>query len=196
MVLIGALAVLAIPCLAIGSGLFVGPFDSTPDRWKNGVNVIVFLNPGASEADTQALASKLETGPEVERFTFVTKQEAYVEFQTEFQDSDQIRSSVEVADMPPSFRIVLRDNDAASVRALADSFRNDTGVFEVVTRPDASGFAAGPDVSVTIGGVNSTTKSVFLGIGVALLLSALLVALVTILVLHKGAKDLSAQSQF
>lgn len=195
LVLIGALAVLSIPCLAIGSGLFVGPFDSTPDRWKNGVRVIVFLNPGANEAQTQALASKLETDPEVERFTFVTKEEAYVEFETEFEDSDQIRSSVEVADMPPSFRIVPRDSDVDSVRALADSFRNDAGVFQAVTGPVLTDFA-GRGASVTIGGASSTTKSVFLGIGVALLFTALLTAVVTIVVLHDGAKSSVAQREF
>ena len=92
---IGNLMTIFISLLALGGGLVVGQaVDSATERWKDGVEFIVFLNPDASEIERQAVTGKLEVSEEIERFTFVNKEEAFDEFQRMFRDSEQIRSSV------------------------------------------------------------------------------------------------------
>lgn len=169
---IGTLLTISISLLALGGGLVLGQaVDSATDRWKDGVEFIVFLNPDVSDAETQSVSAKLENSPEIDRFTTVTKEEAFVEFQSMFRDSDQIRESVAVADMPPSFRIVPLNPESDVVETLADGFRNDPGVFEVV---------AAVDTIKDIERFSDKINGIFLVVGLALLVSALLLVYNTI----------------
>lgn len=169
---IGTLLTIFISLLALGSGLIVGQaVDSATDRWKDGIEFIVFLNPDVSQAETNAVTSKLDLSPEIERYTFVNKEEAFVEFQKIFQESDQIRDSVVVEDMPPSFRIVPQSPDSEIVETLADGFRDDPGVFRVV---------ATIDTIRDIENFSDKVNTVFTWVGVALLVSAMLLVYNTI----------------
>lgn len=169
---IGTLVTIFISLLALGSGIIVGQaVDAATERWKDGVEFIVFLNPDASEAETSSVTTKLNSSPEIDRFTFVDKEAAFVEFQSMFRDSDQIRESVAVADMPPSFRIVPENPESDVVETLADGFRDDPGVFEVV---------AAVDTIKDIENFSDKVNLVFLWVGIALLLSALLLVYNTI----------------
>ena len=169
---IGTLVTIFISLLALGSGIIVGQaVDSATERWKDGVEFIVFLNPDASEAETSSVTNKLNSSPEIDQFTFVDKQAAFVEFQSMFRDSDQIRESVAVADMPPSFRIVPVNPESDVVETLADGFRDDPGVFEVV---------AAVDTIKDIENFSDKVNNVFRLVGIALLLSALLLVYNTI----------------
>ncbi len=169
---IGTLVTIFISLLALGSGIIVGQaVDSATERWKDDVEFIVFLNPDASDAETSSVTNKLQSSPEIDRFTFVDKEAAFVEFQSMFRDSDQIRESVAIADMPPSFRIVPENPESDVVETLADGFRDDPGVFEVV---------AAVDTIKDIENFSDKVNLVFLWVGIALLLSALLLVYNTI----------------
>ena len=134
---LGTLVVIAISLLILGSGLVVrSAVENATARWKDGVEFIVFLNPDSSQVEIDAVSNKLTANPEIQGFSFVNKQEAFVEFQSLFQESDQIRESVTVDDMPPSFRVVPRNAESSVVEALADGFRDEPGVFEVVAAID------------------------------------------------------------
>lgn len=169
---VGTLVTIFISLLALGSGIIVGQaVDSATERWKDGVEFIVFLHPDASEAETASVTNKLQASPEIDRFTFVDKEAAFVEFQSMFRDSDQIRESVAVADMPPSFRIVPQNPESDVVETLAEGFEDDPGVFRVV---------AAVDTIKDIENFSEKVNRVFLLVGIALLLSALLLVYNTI----------------
>jgi cell division transport system permease protein len=121
---VGTLLTILISMTVLGAGLVLSAaVETATDRWKDGVEFIVFLNPDASEAEKSSVTNKLNSSPEIDRFTFVDKEAAFVEFQSMFRDSDQIRESVAVADMPPSFRIVPESPESDVVETLADGFR-------------------------------------------------------------------------
>jgi len=169
---IGTLLTISISLLALGGGIILSQaVDSATDRWKDGVEFIVFLNPDANEAETNAVTNKLNSSPEIDRFTFVDKEAAFIEFQRIFSDSDQIRDSVAVADMPPSFRIVPNNPESSVVEQLADGFRDDPGVFEVV---------AAVDTIQDIEDISEKFNRIFVVAGFALLISALLLVYNTI----------------
>lgn len=169
---IGTLGTILISLTFVGGGFVVrAAVDSATERWRDGVEFIVFMSPDATAAETDSVSNKLLANPEIERFTFVNKQEAFDEFQEMFRDSDQIRDSVTVDDLPPSFRIVPRNPESDVVEALADGFRDDPGVFEVVAAVD------------TIQDIEEFTDDlnfVFTVVGLLLLISATLLVYNTI----------------
>lgn len=169
---VGTLLTILISMTVLGAGLVLSAaVETATDRWKDGVEFIVFLNPDASEAERSSVTNKLNSSPEIDRFTFVDKEAAFVEFQSMFRDSDQIRESVAVADMPPSFRIVPESPESDVVETLADGFRDDPGVFEVV---------AAVDTIKDIETGSTRINRIFLIVGMALLVSALLLVYNTI----------------
>jgi len=169
---IGTLLTISISLLALGGGLVLGQaVDAATDRWKDGVEFIVFLNPDSSQAQQDAVSNKLEAMPEIDFHTFVNQEAAYSEFQSMFRDSDQIRQSVNVDDMPPSFRITPANPESDIVETLADGFRNDPGVFQVV---------AAVDTIKDIERFSEKINRIFLVVGLALLVSALLLVYNTI----------------
>ena len=169
---VGTLLTILISMAVLGAGLVLSAaVETATDRWKDGVEFIVFLNPDASEAETSSVTNKLNASPEINRFTFVDKEAAFVEFQSMFRDSDQIRESVAIADMPPSFRTVPESPEADIVETLADGFRDDPGVFEVV---------AAVDTIKDIENGSARINRIFLIVGLGLLVSALLLVYNTI----------------
>lgn len=169
---LGTLLVIFISLLILGSGLVVrSAVENATARWKDGVEFIVFLNPDSSQAEIGAVETKLTANPEIDGFKFINKQDAFVEFQALFQESDQIRESVAVDDMPPSFRVVPRNAESSVVEALADGFRDEPGVFEVV---------AAIDTIQAIENVADRVDRIFLVSGIFLLLAATLLVYNTI----------------
>ena len=169
---VGTLLTILISMTVLGAGLVLSAaVETATDRWKDGVEFIVFLNPDASEAEKSSVTNKLNSSPEIDRFTFVDKEAAFVEFQSMFRDSDQIRESVAIADMPPSFRIVPESPESDVVETLADGFRDDPCVFEVV---------AAVDTIKDIETGSTRINRIFLIVGMALLVSALLLVYNTI----------------
>lgn len=169
---LGTLLVILVSLLILGSGLVVrSSVENATARWKDDVEFIVFLNPDSSQVEIDAVSGKLDANPEIDGFTFVNKQEAFVEFQSLFQESDQIRESVTVDDMPPSFRVVPRNAESSVVEALADGFRDEPGVFQVV---------AAIDTIRAIENIGEDLNQRFLMLGIGLLLAATLLVYNTI----------------
>ncbi|MDA8392594.1 MAG: permease-like cell division protein FtsX [Actinomycetota bacterium] len=86
--------------------------------WKGGVQLIVFMQPQASQADTAATASLLASDSMVRSSRYVNQQQSYVEFKNLFAGQKDLISAVTPADLPPSFRVTLRTaKDAGAVGA-------------------------------------------------------------------------------
>ncbi len=169
---IGTLVTILISLTFLGGGLVVREaVNQATERWQDDVEFIVFMNPEASPAEINAISSKLDANPEIERHNYVNKEAAFEEFQNIFRDSEQIRDIVSAEEMPPSFRIVPQNPDSEVVEELADQFRADPGVFEVV---------AAVDTIRQIENVTNSINWVFTVVGLLLLVSALLLVYNTI----------------
>ena len=84
--------------------------------WKGGVQLIVFMQPQASQADTAAMASAIASNALVRSSHYVNQQQSYVEFKSLFAGQKDLISAVTPADLPPSFRVTLRSaKDAGAV---------------------------------------------------------------------------------
>ncbi len=105
------------------------------DRWADGVEFIIFLQPEISDAQLDRIQSLLvqQTPGLVERSRFVNQEEAYDEFINDFfRNTPEITDLVKPEILPPSFRVVPTELDAERVEVLAESFEDEPGVLRVV----------------------------------------------------------------
>ncbi len=144
------------------------------DRWEDGVEFIIFLQPDRSDSQENRIQTMLDdqTPARVDRYRFVTQEEAYQEFvQDFFPGTPEITDLVTPEILPPSFRVVPSELDADQVEVLAASFEDEPGVKKVIRATDE------------IRKLERATDFVrwfVLGAGVVLLLTGLLLILNTI----------------
>jgi cell division transport system permease protein len=102
------------------------------NRFKGGIEFIVYLQPDVSAAQTASIRKELESNPDVKKATYVNQDETYQEFKQLFKDSPTLVNSVDPSVLPPSFRVAPRIKDPQVVNALGAQFNNKPGVYEVV----------------------------------------------------------------
>jgi cell division transport system permease protein len=103
--------------------------NSASIQWRGGVQVAVFMDVGATPAETAAVAEQLKTMPGVKKTTYVDQTGALKEFRQIFAGDPDFVSVVTAADLPASFRIV--PTNAANVNALGAQFAKQPGVKNV-----------------------------------------------------------------
>ncbi len=106
--------------------------ENANDRFRGGIEFIVYLQPTV-QADLEAsIQGDLEDHPDVARFEYVDQDETYEEFKRLFADSPQLVDTVDPSILPPSFRVAPRVQDPEVVQALGETFESKAGVYEVV----------------------------------------------------------------
>ena len=99
-------------------------------QWRGGVELSIFLQPGVTANESDAIGHQLETMQQVKKVRFVDKPHAYQEFKTMFANTPDLVNSLTTSDMPPSYRVV--PTRAEDVQAIGDRFTSQPGVKEVV----------------------------------------------------------------
>lgn len=144
------------------------------DRWEDGVEFIIFLQPDRSDSQQERIESLLEQQipGTVDRYRFVTQQEAYEEFSNDFfPDTPEITELVTPDILPPSYRVVPTELDAEQVEVLAASFEDEPGVRKVIRATDEIR---------KIEQATDVVRWIVLGAGIVLLMTGLLLILNTI----------------
>ncbi|MFC4148186.1 permease-like cell division protein FtsX [Micromonospora mangrovi] len=113
-----------------GSGLLYQKVDDMKDLYYKNIEVSVFLKTDVSDADRQALQTKLESDPLVKHVDYVDKQEAYKRFQEMFQDAPDLISAVKADSLPPSLRLKL--NNPEQYKDIFNQYKGEAGVDEIV----------------------------------------------------------------
>lgn len=110
LVTFAAISTVFISLFLVGGSLLVSEqVDLMTGEWAGKIEVSVFLRDDASQEEIDALEAKIGALPEVERYYFETRQEAYENFQKIFRDNDALVSNVDPDAMPQSFKIKLRN---------------------------------------------------------------------------------------
>ena len=68
--------------------------NNANDRFKGGIEFIVYLRPDASQEVIDSIGKSLRENPDVERADFVNKDETLAEFRRLFADSRQLLESI------------------------------------------------------------------------------------------------------
>ncbi|MGQ0434415.1 MAG: cell division protein FtsX [Microthrixaceae bacterium] len=106
--------------------------ENANDRFKGGIEFIVYLQPQITEDQKGAVQRDLDANPDVKDYTFVNQDETFEEFKRLFQNSPQLVETVTPEILPPSYRVAPNNQDPEVVKALGDQFQGKPGVYEVV----------------------------------------------------------------
>ncbi len=108
--------------------------NNANDRFKGGIEFIVYLQPGSTQEQQASIRRDLEANPDVRDggITYVDQDETYEEFKRLFGESPQLVETVTPEILPPSFRIAPTVQDPDIVQELGRNFENKAGVYDVV----------------------------------------------------------------
>lgn len=120
-----------------GSVLLRQSVDNATQQWQGGIEFIVFMQPEATEAQTDAVERQLTESTQVERYEYFDQDRTFEEFKDLFQNTPQIVESVTPEILPPSFRVVPVDKSAETIESLRSVFVTQPGVREVVAAFDS-----------------------------------------------------------
>ena len=136
------IVVAAISLSLLGTGLlFVKQVDRTRTYWQSQVEISVYLcykgdiNPSCHGAVTpgqlQTLEQRLKAMPQVEKYTYVSQQEAYTLFKTAMTNDQSLVSTVTPSELPPSLEIKLH-NPSADYQIVSTAVQGSAGVDSVI----------------------------------------------------------------
>jgi len=130
-----AIVVVAVSLALVGGALLLKQgVDKATIQWKGGVEGSIFMKADAAPEEIDAVDRELRAMPEVKKVRFVTKQGAYDEFRKMFSNSPDMLETLNVDQMPPSFRVVPRQ--AQQIDVVGNRFKDRPGVRDVVYAKD------------------------------------------------------------
>jgi cell division transport system permease protein len=106
--------------------------NNANDRFKGGIEFIVFLLPDSTQEQKDSVRADLEANPDVREVHYVNQDETYEEFKKIFEGQTQLIETVSPEVLPPSFRVEPVTKDPDVVQALGETFKSKAGVYEVV----------------------------------------------------------------
>jgi cell division transport system permease protein len=131
MTIAGIITVTVSLCVLGGAWMLNTLVNHGTDRWKNGVELEIFMNVDATDGQVQAVQRQLSNDPDVRSYRYLTKQDALEEFRRLFRDQPDLVNSVDAASLPSSFRVAPVRAELTQV--VADRFESQPGVDEVKT---------------------------------------------------------------
>jgi cell division transport system permease protein len=125
-----ALLTVAVSLTLVGGALLVKRgVDRATVQWKGNVELSIFMKAEASQQELEAVNRQLLAMPEVSRFRYVDKAQAYEEFRQIFANEPDLRDSLPVDQVPPSYRVVPKQ--AEQTKLIGGRFTNTAGVLRV-----------------------------------------------------------------
>jgi cell division transport system permease protein len=131
MTLAGIITVAVSLCVLGGALLLSRLVDHGTQRWKDGVELEIFMRVKATQGQTDALNRALANDRDVKRFRYINKEEAYRQFKKLFSDQPDLVATTGPEDLPPSFRVAPQRAELTAT--VADRYETHPGVDEVKT---------------------------------------------------------------
>lgn len=159
---LAAILTIAVSLALVGSALLIKQGVSVAtSQWQGGTQLLIFLQPNASKAQTSAIDTQLKGTAAVKSFFYVNQANSYVEFKRLEANQPDFLTSVTQSQIPPSFRVALKD--PAEAATVGQIFDQQAGVMKVEYNRSAID---------TMLKISSIAQVVILGLATILLLSA------------------------
>ena len=99
-------------------------------RWRERGHVQVFLEPGFTVSQQQAVADAIRESPEIDSFRFMSADEAATQFRNDFQELGDLLTFLEENPLPASFVITVheRSRNEGALLTLAENWETLPGV--------------------------------------------------------------------
>ncbi|HEX7135281.1 MAG TPA: permease-like cell division protein FtsX [Iamia sp.] len=135
---IASVVTVAVALTLAGVALLVREgVDGLSGRFRDDVDIIIFLETDVTEEQVAALQRTLDDNPEVREATYVDRDEAFEEAKELFADEPTMQELLRPEDIPTSFRVKPTNPDPDSVVALRNIFKNEAGVLDVKSAQEA-----------------------------------------------------------
>ncbi len=138
-----SLTIASVLTVAVSLSLVGGAFllrsavDNATQQWEGGIEFIVFMQPDATQAQTDAVQRQLDQSTQIDSYKYFDQDRTFKEFKDLFKNTPQIVDSVTPDILPPSFRVVPVDKSAETIEGLRTVFEQQPGVREVVAAFDS-----------------------------------------------------------
>jgi len=107
-VVLPALAVMVVSLTVLGAFVLVTEnVSSVLENWRERGQLQVFLRADVTDAQRAAIDAELRSRDEVERFHFVSPQEAAALFRSDFSELGEILDLLETNPLPPSYAVTI-----------------------------------------------------------------------------------------
>ena len=129
----------AVALLIFGLTLFIQRgFDNLLVRWEGDVELIIFVQPGATDDQLAVIDGALAENPElVEDWTYLNTDDALAEADRLYAGDPATRAAITADNIPTMYKVVPTDaSDLAQLRGLADSWRTLPGVQQITFAED------------------------------------------------------------
>ena len=134
---IAALLTVVVSLTLVGISLLVRQAATNASgRFRGDIELIVFMEPQAQQAQIDAVERSLDENPEVKSHSFVDKDGAFAEAKKLFKESPAILETVSPEILPTSFRVVPVNPDFQSIAGIKSVYATQPGVKEVVSAED------------------------------------------------------------
>jgi len=111
--------------------------SNATDRWQDGVEFIVFLEPEITDNQLGLVQDEIERSAAIESYRYVDQEESYREFNEDFfPENPEITQLVTPDIIPPSYRIIPKQLSAETIEIVASGFETKPGVKKVVRATD------------------------------------------------------------
>lgn len=121
--------------------------ENGTSKWKDGIELEIFFFPGATEEQIGAVRQALEQAPDVRRFRFLSKEDAFGEAKRLFAREPDLVENVDPAALPPSFRVApaqAEQTETIAARFRGQAAQEQLGVKDVATaKRELRAFLAG-----------------------------------------------------
>jgi cell division transport system permease protein len=131
----GILTVTVSLLLLGGILLFQQWVDHGTAKWKHGVEFEIYMKTDATKQQVDTLRDQLHSDRQIKSAKFISKEDAFDEFQRIFKDKPDLVSSVDPSALPASFRVAPTDVKQTTV--LRDKYNSRPGVDEAITADKA-----------------------------------------------------------
>ena len=159
---LAAILTISVSLALVGSSLLIKQGVSVATgQWQGGTQLLIFLQPNATQAQSAAIADQLNATSAVRNYFYVNQAQSYNEFKRLMANQPDLLSSVSQSQIPPSYRVALKD--PAEAPAIGAIFNQQVGVRNVEYN------RAAIDTMLKI---SSIAQIVILGLATILLLSA------------------------
>ncbi|MDA8386949.1 MAG: permease-like cell division protein FtsX [Actinomycetota bacterium] len=159
---LAAVLTIAVSLALVGSALLIKQGVSVAtSQWQGGTQLLIFLQPNASAAQTSAIADQLKATSAVKSYYYFDQAKSWSEFRRLMANQPDLLNSVTESQIPPSFRVSLKN--PAEAPAIGQIFNQQVGVRNVEYNRAAIN---------TMLRISSIAQFVILGLATVLLLSA------------------------
>jgi cell division transport system permease protein len=168
---IAGILTVAVSLLLVGGSLMLRSWvDNGTQKWRDGVEFEVFMDPAAPQDQIDVVDAELAADPAIENYVFYSHEDAYEEFKRLFSDQQSLIENTRPEDLPTSFRVTPTEVELTD--GLVDKYENEfPGVDDVQT----------PDESIaTLLTITRVLRYMFIALAIVLLSSALFLIMNTI----------------